>query len=73
MLSYKISLTFFIKSVYICFKFPMQEMKLSVDAFNQVIRKCRCKETSADPEGRSQDNPSHMHCFTTAVLLFETL
>lgn len=51
----------------------LQDMNISLETFEQAIRKARCRETSADPEGRTPDNPSHMHCFTTAVLLYETL
>jgi len=43
-------------------------MNISVDDFKQIIRKCRSKETSGDPEKRSDKNPSYRQCLVTALL-----
>jgi len=48
-------------------------MQISVKDFEQIIPKCRSKETSADPEGRSDLNPSYRQCLITALLANEFL
>lgn len=48
-------------------------MQLSLDELKPIIPKCRSAETSADPEGWTPENPSHMQCFNTAILLFKIL
>jgi len=48
-------------------------MQLSMNDFAHAIRKCRSKETSGDPERRSDTNPSHRQCLGTALLANQKL
>ncbi len=44
-----------------------------MDNFPSIIKKCRSKETSSDPEHRSQDNSSYRQCLATALLASDFL
>ncbi|MFA7298463.1 MAG: hypothetical protein WC010_02340 [Candidatus Absconditabacterales bacterium] len=46
---------------------------ISVDNFPHIIKKCRSRETSADSEKWSQNNPSYRQCLITALLANEFL
>jgi hypothetical protein len=48
-------------------------MKISVKKFEQLLPKCRSRETTAEPEGRSDNNPSYRQCLVTALLANEFL
>ena len=48
-------------------------MQLSVDVFEKTVRNCRSKESSGDPESRSDSNPSYRQCLVTALLAHEIL
>lgn len=48
-------------------------MNISLQNFEQTIKACRCKETSGDPEKRSDNNPSYRQCLFTALLANELL
>ena len=50
-----------------------QDIQISVDDFTKAIKKCRSRETSADPENRSDKNPSYRQCLVTALLANEFL
>ncbi len=43
-------------------------MKISVKKFEQILPKCRSKETSGDWVWWSPENPSHRQCDVTALL-----
>ena len=48
-------------------------MQLSVDVFEKTVRNCRSKESSGDPESRSDTNPAYRQCLATALLAQEFL
>lgn len=48
-------------------------MENSVEKFEQLLPKCRSRETTAEPEGRSDNNPSYRQCLVTALLANEFL
>ncbi|MFA7717850.1 MAG: hypothetical protein WC875_03995 [Candidatus Absconditabacterales bacterium] len=48
-------------------------MDISLQNFSQIIKTCRSKETSGDPERRFDKNPSYRQCQVTALLAHEIL
>jgi hypothetical protein len=48
-------------------------MQVSVDDFTRTVKKCWSRETSGDPEYRSEENPSYRQCLVTALLANEVL
>ena len=48
-------------------------MHISVDTFTEAIKKSWHRESSGDPELRSDENPSYRQCLVTALLANEFL
>ena len=66
-------LTFYSKYVYVKYFISPMLMDILLYDFECTLRKCRCKETSGDPEKRSDKNPSYRQCLFTALLANEVL